>query len=201
MSTPLLRRALLAMVPVLTAMSATGCISYNARTDPSVGIGSGAAPDRTDARDAHVGLVGTWTLVRAVDVTAGGTDYYGPNPKGRLIFDNGGRYTLLVLRSDLPIYSPKDKGTPEENRQVVAGSISNYGRYCVAGDVLRLSVEGSSYRQWEVRHGPGGSDGPQPRPFTLNGDELTYTVSPSSNNGVARFVWRREPQHSLGTAP
>lgn len=140
-------------------------------------------------------LAGAWTLVSATDVSGTRSlDFYGPSPKGRIMFDADGRYMLIVLRSDLPDYAPREAGTPEDNRRVVAGSISNYGTYRTVDGVLLLTIAGSSYRRWEVEHGspPEGAKGPQRRPFALSGDTLTYIVDPSSSGGVAKFVWRRE---------
>jgi hypothetical protein len=160
------------------------------------------APSANGMEASQAGLAGTWTLVRSTDVTPSGQrDYYGPNPKGRLTFDRSGRYTLVVLRSDLPDYAPKDRGSDDANRQIVAGSISNYGSYSVQGKTLLLTVTGSSYRRWETEHGANGTKGPQPRLFELNGDRLTYVVNPSSSNGIAEFEWRREPETMPAAAP
>jgi hypothetical protein len=41
-------------------------------------------------------LVGTWTIVSA--------EAFGPNPKGSLIFQPDGRYSLMLMRADLPKY-------------------------------------------------------------------------------------------------
>jgi hypothetical protein len=39
-------------------------------------------------------IVGTWTIVSA--------EAFGPTPKGVLIFDANGRYSLMLMRPDLP---------------------------------------------------------------------------------------------------
>src|SRR5262249_55453423 len=49
-------------------------------------------------------LVGTWIFVSAQDVKPDGTkvDPWGPNPKGVAMYDAKGRFTFIIMRSDLP---------------------------------------------------------------------------------------------------
>ena len=46
-------------------------------------------------------LVGSWTIVSV--------EGYGPNPKGSLIFEANGRYSLQLLRSDLQKYASNNR--------------------------------------------------------------------------------------------
>jgi len=57
-------------------------------------------------------IVGTWTIVSAGDT-------YSSNPKGSLILTANGRYSLQLLRPDLPKYvsNNRTKGTPAEYKQ------------------------------------------------------------------------------------
>src|ERR1700756_6054055 len=75
-------------------------------------------------------LVGTWTIVSA--------EAFGPNPKGLLIFDPNGRYSLQLMRADLPKYASNNRiqGTPAEYKATVEGSISYFGTYAVSGTDL-----------------------------------------------------------------
>jgi len=52
-------------------------------------------------------LVGTWTIVSAVDVQKDSTkvDRWGANPKGVLVFDANSHYVLVINRSDLPKFA------------------------------------------------------------------------------------------------
>src|SRR5262245_37498804 len=52
-------------------------------------------------------IVGTWTLVSVADVRQDGTRVYrlGPDPKGSVMFDQNGRYVLLIVRADLPKFA------------------------------------------------------------------------------------------------
>src|SRR3981081_2211721 len=70
-------------------------------------------------------LVGTWTLVSiiATDKAGAKSERRGPNPKGLLIFEANGRYSLLTSRADLPKFAINNvnEGTAEEYKAVVTG--------------------------------------------------------------------------------
>src|SRR5215813_13924043 len=77
-------------------------------------------------------LFGTWTIVSA--------EAFGPNPKGLLIFEPNGRYSLMLMRADLPKYTSNNRsqGTAEEYKAIGAGTISYFGTYSVSGSDLNL---------------------------------------------------------------
>jgi hypothetical protein len=132
-------------------------------------------------------LVGTWTIA-TVTAEQGETQVepYGSNPKGILMFDENGRYTLVLLRPDLPRFASSNRtaGTPEENRAVVQGSIAHFGTYAVeGGNTLVLRIEAATFPNW--------NGGEQNRPFTLTGAKLEYTVPAASGGGTGRVVWTR----------
>ena len=72
-------------------------------------------------------LVGSWTLI-SITVNRDGekTEPFGSNPKGTMTFDSGGRFSIIVTRSDLPKFAfPKGCERPaplEERWQFQAGS-------------------------------------------------------------------------------
>src|SRR5215813_9253463 len=115
-------------------------------------------------------LIGTWTLV---SITSGEganqTLPYGPNPKGTMMADANGRFSIAVLRSDLPKFASKNRtsGTPEENKAIVQGSIAYFGTYSIdEAHVLTVNVEGSTF--------PTFTGGTQTRILSFEGDEVTY---------------------------
>jgi ketosteroid isomerase-like protein len=72
-------------------------------------------------------LVGTWKLVSiTIEQDGKKTDFYGPNPQGQLIYEANGRVSNIITRSGLPKFSSDSRqlGTPEENAEVVEGSIA-----------------------------------------------------------------------------
>jgi hypothetical protein len=135
-------------------------------------------------------LVGSWMLVSAINTDPSGNkvELFGPNPKGSFMLDRHGRFSILIVRPDLPKFASNNRmaGTPEEDKAVVGGSIAYFGTYTVseAEKTIDLHVEGSTYPNWT------GSD--QKRPFTLTGDQLRYTnKAPSVGSGSAEVVWKR----------
>ena len=70
---------------------------------------------QTTAKD----FVGTWTLVSiTIEKDGKKTDFYGPNPQGQLMFDQNGRVSLVLTRSDLLKFASDNRqaGTAEENK-------------------------------------------------------------------------------------
>ena len=133
-------------------------------------------------------LVGTWIFVSAQDVKPDGTkvDPWGPNPKGVAMYDAKGRFTFMIMRSDLPKFASNNRAqaTAEEGKAVAQGMIVFYGTYTVNDGVLITRIEGSSF--------PNIIGGEQKRIITsLTGDELRY-INPTTSTGTkAEAVWRR----------
>ena len=134
-------------------------------------------------------LVGAWTLV-SITVNQGGqkNEPFGPAPKGSLIFERNGQFSITVTRSDLPKFGSSSRvaGTPEENAAIVQGTIAYFGTYSVSVEdhLVTVHVEGSTFPNWV------GTD--QKRLFTIIGDELRYTnFNRSSGEGTALVVWKR----------
>jgi hypothetical protein len=134
-------------------------------------------------------LVGSWTLI-SVTVNRDGEkiEPFGPNPKGTMTFDSGGRFSIIVTRSDLPKFASNNRemGTSEENKAVVQGSVAYFGTYNVDedGHMFIVHVGGSTYPNWV------GTD--QKRIFAITGDDLKYTNSNrSAGAGVALVLWKR----------
>ena len=131
-------------------------------------------------------LVGTWTATSIMsDLGGNEIETYGPNPKSILMFDAEGRYGLVIVRADLPKFTSNNRtaATPEENQAVVQGSIAHFGTYAVEGNTIVFRIEAATFPNWT------GAE--QKRPFTLQGDELQYTVPASSGGGTGRLVWVR----------
>jgi lipocalin-like protein len=133
-------------------------------------------------------LVGTWTLVSNVSEQGGNkTDTYGPHPKGSLIVDANGRYVLTIVRAGLPKVASNNRttATPEENKAIVGGSLAHFGTLSVnaADKTMTFKIETATFPNFD------GTE--QKRPFTLTGDELTFTVAAASGGGTVTAVWKR----------
>jgi hypothetical protein len=87
-----------------------------------------------------------------VNTAADGTrsELFGPDPKGQAMFGSDGRYSIMFHRAEMPKIAANNRvhGTAEENKAIVGGMITLYGRYTVADKVLVMTVEGSSYPNW-----------------------------------------------------
>lgn len=150
----------------------------------ALSVGVRAADTRGD-----VSLAGTWTLVAADVIHPDGSRSrdYGDAPKGLLMIDRAGRYSLQIFRGDRPRFADaaKANGTAQEYRAAVMGSSTHYGTLAVEPGKHQLvfHIEGASFPNWEGQV--------QTRTFELRGDTLSYRVPPRPNGDVPISVWRR----------
>jgi hypothetical protein len=133
-------------------------------------------------------LIGTWVLVSNTDKNSDGTPKWGTDPKGSLIFEANGRYSFMIVRSDLPKFAAKaaDKGTPEENASVVRGSFANFGTFTVDEQkkTFTTNIEGSIY--------PNIVGLSMTRTVTAIGpNEFRYTNATTVTGASADVLWRR----------
>jgi lipocalin-like protein len=135
-------------------------------------------------------LVGTWIFVSALDVKPDGSkvEPRGPNPKGVAMYDANGRFTFMIMRSDLPKFASNNRSqaTAEEGKAVAEKTIAYYGTYQVnkADKTLIFRVEGSTY--------PNLAGSEQKRVITsITADELTYMNPATTTATKAEAVWRR----------
>jgi hypothetical protein len=144
---------------------------------------------RSEAQSSKDGLVGSWSIVVNETTKADGTkfDTYGAKPKGILMFDGGGHFSLFVANPERPKFASGNRldGTPEEYKSAVQGSISYFGRYSVdeTAKAINFELEASSFPNWD-----GVS---QKRPFSISGDELRFTNSSGSSGGGVLVVLKR----------
>lgn len=115
-------------------------------------------------------------------------EQFGDNARGQMILGSDGRYSIILARATLPKFAAgaRDKGTAEENRAIVGGSIFHYGRYLLDREkkTITFNVEASSYPNWD------GSV--FKRTLKVSGDQLTYTnVAPSNGGPPQDVVWKR----------
>ncbi len=134
-------------------------------------------------------LVGTWTLILADVILADGKQVhdYGDVPKGLLIIDNTGHYSLQIYDSHRPKYATGDRntGTLEEYRGNVLGISTHFGTIEVdtAAHDFKLHVDTASF--------PNQDGATQTRHYELKDNELSYRVEPRKDGSVPVSVWRR----------
>jgi hypothetical protein len=130
-------------------------------------------------------LIGTWTLVSITSCEgANQTLPYGFNPKGTMMADASGRFSITAVRSDLPKFglNKLDSGRESGHR---AGSIAYFGTYSIdeATHVLTVNIEGSTF--------PNFTGGTQTRILSFGDDEVTYFNPTPSMGGSAKVTYQR----------
>ncbi len=134
-------------------------------------------------------LTGSWTLVQADVLFPDGRQAhdYGEAPKGLLIIDAKGHYSLQILKSERPKFASGDKakGTADEYKADVMGISTHFGTITVdtMAQVLTLHIEAASF--------PNQEGAVQKRFYELKGDELSYKVEPRSDGSIPISVWRK----------
>ena len=142
-----------------------------------------------EADAAAPALAGSWTLVAADVIHPDGSrgHDYGDAPKGLLMIDAQGHYSLQIYDSLRPHYASGDRarGTAAEYRANALGISTHFGTVQVdaAAGVLTLNVDSASF--------PNQDGAPQKRQYKLEGDELSYRVQARPNGDVPLSVWRR----------
>jgi lipocalin-like protein len=139
-----------------------------------------ALPARDAAAQSMKSVAGSYTIVS--------TEAFGKGARGTLMLGADGRYSILLTRATLPKFASgsRTKGTADEMKAIVDGSIAHIGKYTIddGGKAITFHVETSTYPNWD------GTT--QKRALKLKGDELTYTVTaPSAGGPAADVVWKR----------
>jgi hypothetical protein len=128
-------------------------------------------------------------LVAADKILPGGevARDYGDAPKGRLIVDDQGRYSLQIFKSERLRFATDSKanGSADEFKSAVVGSSTHYGMVTIdyKQNLLVFSIEGSSFPNWEGTV--------QKRQYKIDGQELSYQVPPRADGSIPISVWRR----------
>lgn len=149
-------------------------------------------PQSVKTEDAPLVMEGTWVMASAYEIRADGTrtTNYGEHPKGLLMVDRNGQYSLQIFRPVRSKFAAGDKsrGTPEEYREAAMGSSTHTGRITVdaANNKITFKIETASYPNWEGTQ--------QVRDFTYKNGILTYQVpaSASGNGTIAYSIWKRQ---------
>lgn len=132
-------------------------------------------------------LTGTWTLKAAYDLHKDGSKTYGfgVQPKGILMVDAMGDYSLQVFRSNEPTSAVDAQGQRKDFKPAELAS-THYGRVSLdaAAHTVTFHIELSYIQRWNGTV--------QVRPYTLSGDELSYQVpAQPGSDSVAVSVWQR----------
>lgn len=133
-------------------------------------------------------VVGLWSLVsQSVEKPDGSrVERFGATPKGIACFDQGGRFSMIMMRSDLPKIASNNAmtATDAESKAILQGSTAFFGSWSVdeATGTMLNRVDGATYPNWD------GTD--LKRTLSISGDEMKVCV-PSQIGGTSCAVWRR----------
>ena len=129
-------------------------------------------------------VAGVYEFVSETRTVDGQTTEVSGN-SGRLVLDPAGSYIFTTIKTDLPKVATGNRmtATPDEARQIVAGSLTHFGRYKVVDNALVFTVERATFANWN------GIE--QKRAFTLDGDQLKYSLPVASGGGSVTLTWRR----------
>lgn len=173
------------MIYRLSSLIALGLIcSYVMPASPATAADSAHAPLRDQ-------LVGTWVLVDMDATTWDGNDRnpFGSHPEGRMVLDQAGHATVVIIGADHIPFSTADRltGTAEENQEAVQTSQAFFGTYSVgeSNHSLVFHVERSSFPNWNGTA--------QESTIKIEGDELTQT-KPGPHLSYAVTLWKRVPE-------
>ena len=125
--------------------------------------------------------MGTWRLVSFVSHDAEGrlACTYGPRPFGLLMYDEGGRMSVQIARSDRRQSTSGDatQVSPEAPTAAFDGYFAYFGDYTVDADAATVThhVKAGSVPSFD------GTD--QRRGFRLDGDRLVLTTLPEGTGG------------------
>ena len=140
-----------------------------------------------DSGNTTPSLAGTWTLKAAYDLHKDGnkTFGFGSQPKGILVIDTGGSYSLQVFRSNEATFATDEKGVRKEFKPSELAS-THYGHVSLdpAAHTITFRIDLSYIQRWNGTV--------QVRPYNLSGDELSYQVpAQPGSDSVAVSVWQR----------
>ena len=135
-----------------------------------------------------VQIVGSWTLVEAVDTLADGTKInpWGTSPKGAYMFGADGRFMQMLLHTDLPKIDNRMTATPDQNKAIAQGIVAQYGSYTVdePNQTIIVKIEGSSFPKFV------GTEGK--RVITSINENEFRSSNPATSTGTkAESTWRR----------
>jgi hypothetical protein len=141
------------------------------------------------APNGNPSLAGTWTLVAADKEFPDGTRVheYGEHPKGRMMIDEKGGYSIQIFQPELPNFAANEsEPTPAEYRDAMEAASTHYGEITVdwANHILRMAIDESLW--------PNLRGSVQVRPFEFDREVLSYRIPPGPERIVRISVWRRE---------
>jgi hypothetical protein len=153
-------------------------------------------PSAERAARAHVEsvsdkLVGTWVLVSAKHRMKDGSERFypelGAHGKGYLVYTGDGHMCAQLMSRDRPKWKEFDKPTDAEKISAIEGFSAYCGRYEVDEEKGMVALLP------ELAWSPNYVGRRQLRPYTLQGDTLTFAGKPIDEPDVESYsiTWRK----------
>ena len=135
-------------------------------------------------------LLGTWKLVSIEDTmnsgATGPSQQFGPHPHGFIMYEPDGHMCATIANGDRPAWKDPANPTNEEKNAYYDTFIAYCGTFKLDGATSTLTHYPS------VAWTPAYVDSTQVRPFKLDGDRLTITVTAVTPAITKRvLVWER----------
>ena len=155
----------------------------------SLGPGQPLPPAVVQACETlKVQLVGAWTLVAINRESQDGRKLplLGGNPRGSLVLDPSGHFSLIAARSDLAAFD-RTKTTGDQAKAILEGMNVAYGTFTLTNNgyskLIRMTAQFAA----------GGQSDPetQGQISSATGDEFAYGIS-EPRGEVIRLVWKRQ---------
>lgn len=135
-------------------------------------------------------VLGTWRMVSAqIDPDGKNLPAYGSAPNSLLVFTADMHFVEVLTDSTIPKFASNErgKGTAEENRAAMAGSIGLFGTYAVdeTGEFSGNRVAGSTFPNWigDVRTR-------KELRIVVDGDRMLETFTRPEGTKIV-IAWRR----------
>lgn len=181
------RVKLLLLASFLAPMIASPILAAAPAQDMAVKRGENAGDHAMVPKE----LIGAWALVRCDNVYPDGhrVELYGPHPEGMWLIDAQGDYMMQIVRAKRMPFAANDKskGTPDEYRAASMDSNAHFGHISANAMVMHSQILHASFPNWDGKSGDSR--------YTINGDELTYSVAKPSSGAAegahGEVVWRR----------
>lgn len=135
-------------------------------------------------------VLGTWHMLSAqLDPGGRNTPAYGRRPNSLLVFTPDMHFIEVLTDADVPRFASnvRGKGTDEENRAAMAGSIGFFGTYTVDanGNLSGNHVEGSTFPNWV-----GDTRTRQDLQMPVEGDRMTERFQRPDGTRI-EVIWQR----------
>jgi hypothetical protein len=130
-------------------------------------------PKKDSTASVRARIIGTWELVSTVENMADGSKRpyqdVGPNGRGYLIYAADGHMCAAGMNPDRPTWNDANKPTDAEKLRAIDGFFGYCGRFEI--DITNHVI----YHLPEVALEPGFVGTRQKRPYTFDGDILTFS--------------------------